>query len=57
MSRWINDRYAGRGCALAIEVKKIYMDEWSGEPFEPVIATIGDALIAAAEAVRDELGS
>jgi N-formylglutamate amidohydrolase len=57
MSRWINDRYAGRGCALAIEVKKIYMDEWSGEAFEPVIVTIGDALVVAAEAVRDELGS
>ncbi len=57
MSRWINDRYAGRGCALAIEAKKIYLDEWSGEPFEPVIATIGDALIVAAEAVRDELRS
>ena len=57
MSRWTNDRYAGRGCALAIEVKKIYMDEWSGEPFEPVIVTIGDALVVAAEAVRGELGS
>lgn len=57
MSRWINDRYAGRGCALAIEAKKIYMDEWSGEPLEPVIVTIGEALVVAAEAVRNELRS
>ncbi|MGB5380203.1 MAG: N-formylglutamate amidohydrolase [Acidimicrobiia bacterium] len=57
MSRWINDRYTGRGCALAIEVKKIFMDEWTGEPDEAVIGTVGDALYAATDAVRDVLRS
>lgn len=57
MSRWINDRYAGRGCALAIEVKKIYMDEWTGEADESVIANVGDALRAGAMAVREVLSS
>jgi len=52
LSRWINDRYAGRGCALAIEVKKIFMDEWTGEPDEAVIGTVGDALYSATDAVR-----
>lgn len=55
MSRWINDRYAGRGCALAIEVKKIYMDEWTGEADESVIANVGDALRAATITVRESL--
>jgi N-formylglutamate amidohydrolase len=55
MSRWINERYAGRGCALAIEIKKIYMNEWTGEPDELVIASISDALHAATQAVRSEL--
>jgi N-formylglutamate amidohydrolase len=55
MSAWINDRYAGRGCALAVEVKKFYMDEWTGEPDEGVVVTVGDALAAAAGAVRDLL--
>ncbi len=55
MSRWINERYAGRGCCLAIEVKKIYMDEWTGQPQEAVIVNIGDALIAATEAVVESL--
>lgn len=55
MSRWINERYVGRGCALAIEMKKIYMDEWTGEPYESMIAGIGDALHAAFGAVRVEL--
>jgi len=57
MSRWINERYAGRGCALAIEMKKIFMDEWTGEVDEAVIAAIGDALATATEAVRDVLAS
>jgi N-formylglutamate amidohydrolase len=30
LSRWVNARYAGRGCALAIEFKKTFMDEWTG---------------------------
>ena len=30
-SQWIDARYAGRGCALALEFKKTFMDEWSGE--------------------------
>ena len=52
MSRWINARYEGRGCALAIEMKKIYMNEWTGEPDESVIAGISDALLAGVAAVR-----
>lgn len=57
MSRWINERYRGRGCALAIEVKKIFMDEWTGVVDEAVLGTIGDALSAATDAVRDVLTS
>jgi len=55
MSRWINERYAGRGCALAIEMKKIFMDEWTGEVEEAVLAEIGDALSTATDAVRHVL--
>ena len=25
-------RYPGQGCAIAIEFKKFFMDEWTGEP-------------------------
>ncbi len=53
MSRWVNDRYRGRGCALAIEMKKIFMDEWTGIPDEAVLGSIGEALTAATDAVRD----
>ena len=55
MSRWLNDRYAGRGCCLAIEVKKFYMDEWSGQPYESVIVNVGEALLAAKTALVEIL--
>lgn len=29
--QWIHERYPGRGCALALEFKKTFMDEWTGE--------------------------
>lgn len=57
MSRWINERYAGNGCALAIEVKKFYMDEWTGEPYEAVIATFNDVMHASIEAIRKVLAT
>ena len=31
-TRFIHDRYPGRACAIALEFKKFFMDEWSGEP-------------------------
>lgn len=31
-TRFVHDRYPGKGCAIALEFKKFFMDEWSGEP-------------------------
>jgi N-formylglutamate deformylase len=31
LSRWVHERYDGVGCALAVELKKVFMDEWTGE--------------------------
>ncbi len=31
-TRFIHQRYPGRACAIAIEFKKFFMDEWSGQP-------------------------
>jgi hypothetical protein len=31
-TRFVHDRYPGRGCAIALEFKKFFMDEWTGEP-------------------------
>jgi N-formylglutamate amidohydrolase len=51
LSRWINERYEGRGCALAIELKKVFMDEWTGEVDEAHLRELNHALAAAAGAV------
>ena len=32
LTRFVHERYPGQGCAVAIEFKKFFMDEWSGEP-------------------------
>lgn len=53
MSRWLNDRYGSDGCSIAVEVKKIYMDEWTGEMLEGNTASVGRVLTAAADAVRE----
>ena len=31
-TRFVHERYPGRGCAIALEFKKFFMDEWTGEP-------------------------
>ena len=35
LTRFVHNRYPRRGCAIAIELKKFYMDEWTGVP-DPV---------------------
>jgi N-formylglutamate deformylase len=42
--RWVHRTFPGTGCALAIEMKKFFMNEWTGEPDEEAIAQIGQAL-------------
>ena len=44
LSKWIQEEFPGSGCALAIEFKKFFMDEWTGEPVPGAIATIRQAL-------------
>lgn len=31
-ARFVHQRYPGQACAIALEFKKFFMDEWSGEP-------------------------
>ena len=32
LARFVHARYPDTGCAIALEFKKFYMDEWTGEP-------------------------
>jgi N-formylglutamate deformylase len=31
LAAWVHERYPGLGCCLALEFKKTFMDEWTGE--------------------------
>ena len=44
LSRWVNERYAGVGCALAIEFKKVFMDEWTGQVDDEHLRQLRSAL-------------
>ncbi len=55
MTRWVNERYGDRGLSIAVEMKKIYIDEWSGVLDESITATIGGLLEAAAQSARQSL--
>ncbi len=54
-SRWIHQTFPGSGCALAIEFKKFFMDEWTGEPYAHQLETIGGALESTIPGVLEEL--
>ncbi len=55
MTRWINENYPEQGCSIAVEVKKIFMDEWTGELDETITDDIGSALSIATESIRSAL--
>ena len=55
LAQWVHDRYPETGCALAIEVKKFFMDEHTGEFDDELTAAVGDALVATVPGVLDEL--
>jgi N-formylglutamate amidohydrolase len=56
-SQWIDERYAGRGCALALEFKKTFMDEWSGEVNIAHVGRLREALSATVPGLLSELQS
>lgn len=56
MSRWINQRFGDRGCAIAIELKKTFMDEWTGALDEAHLAALKRALAATLPGLLEVLG-
>ena len=51
LSQWVHDRYGTDGCVLAIEFKKVFMDEWSGDVDWVVVGELEGALAATATPV------
>ena len=54
-SRWIHESFPTEGCSLAIEFKKFFMDEWSGELDELQHEQIRSALLSTIPGVLDEV--
>ncbi|KRE95797.1 N-formylglutamate amidohydrolase [Nocardioides sp. Soil774] len=52
---WVHDRYPRVGCVLALEFKKTFMDEWTGELDEQRLRRVQDGLAAALPGLHDEL--
>ena len=54
-SHWIHESFPTDACSLAIEFKKFFMDEWSGEPDPVQLDAIREALASTVPAVMDAL--
>jgi N-formylglutamate amidohydrolase len=52
-SVWVRERFPESACCLSIEVKKFYMDEWTGEINQALSALIHEALACAAAEVTE----
>jgi len=58
LTRWVHERYPETGCALALEFKKTFMDEWTGDVdpgrLRDLTNAVEDALHAVVEVIDDE---
>jgi N-formylglutamate amidohydrolase len=55
LARWVHEHFSDSACAIAVEFKKIFMDEWTGAGEPAVIADIGRVLEATVPGLRREL--
>jgi N-formylglutamate amidohydrolase len=55
LPRWVHANYPKAGCALAIEVKKSFMDEWTGEHDSATLEDLRAAIRASLPAVTEAL--
>ena len=55
LPRWISERYAGAGCGIALEFKKTFMDEWTGDVDVDHLQTLAHTLLSAQSSVRRAL--
>ncbi len=53
--RWAHQRFPDSACVIAIEFKKFFMDEWTGQPNAGLIEAIGEALATTVPGVLEEL--
>jgi N-formylglutamate amidohydrolase len=54
-ARWAHQKFPDSACVLSLEVKKFFMDEWTGIPDETLVDAVGSALAAVVPGALDEL--
>jgi N-formylglutamate amidohydrolase len=52
VAAWVHDRYGEVGCALAIELKKVFMDEWNAEVDQDRLEQLATAIQHTTDPVR-----
>ncbi|NLT29598.1 MAG: N-formylglutamate amidohydrolase [Propionibacterium sp.] len=57
LARWTHERYPDTAVVLALEFKKTFMDEWTGEPDRHRIDRLAEALAATVPAVERALAA
>ena len=55
--KWIHEQFPSTVCVLAVEFKKFFMDEWTGQPDTDAIDTITEALNSTIDGVLEELSN
>lgn len=55
LSRWIHQNFPMTVCALAVEVKKFFMDEWTGVLDESLFGAVHKTLKSSVPGIKDEL--
>jgi hypothetical protein len=56
LAQFVHENFPETGCAIAIEVKKFFMDEWTGVAFPEQVNAMRDALAATVPGVSEEVG-
>ena len=55
LARFVHTRYPESGCAIALEFKKFYMDEWTGAPDPAELEAMRRFITATAQAAAEAL--
>ena len=55
LTRFVHEKYPETGCAIAVEFKKFYMDEWTGMPNPDDLLAMKGFIACAADAARKAL--
>ncbi|MDO9576940.1 MAG: N-formylglutamate amidohydrolase [Candidatus Cloacimonadales bacterium] len=54
-SKWIYNNFPGSACCIAIEFKKIWMDEWTSEVYEDKLQKLIEALYSTFDLIESEI--